>query len=96
MIEDLKALLRYYRIEIYNPKILEQMRSFVKLPSGKLAAAKGKHDDLVLALMIAVQMARKVTVNRDNALKTSPPKGSLDYLVKQMEQRRKRLRMRAA
>lgn len=96
MIEDLKALLRYYRIEIYNPKILEQMRSFVKLPSGKLAAAKGKHDDLVLALMIAVQMARKVTVNRDNTLKTSPPKGSLDYLVKQMEQRRKRLRMRAA
>lgn len=97
MIEDLNMLLKSNGINIYNTEILEQLRSFIKHKNGKLAAATGKHDDLVLALMIAVQMARNIQIQRDEKKVKTVLKGSLDWHMRRMEQRRRSgLRMRVS
>lgn len=49
---------------IYSKEIVKQMGHFIKYPDGKIKAAPGKHDDLVLAWLIAVQMSQNVHDHR--------------------------------
>jgi hypothetical protein len=88
MIEDLKNLLKYNHIEIYTPMILDQLRTFIQHQNGKLAAAQGKKDDLVLALMIAVQMARNVQIRKETEVPKIAPRGSADWFYAQANKRR--------
>lgn len=86
MIADLKSLIHYGQIKIYSKEILDQLSTFIKHPNGKLAAANGKKDDLVLALMIAVQMAAQVHITQKKE-SYKPPKGSPDWFIKNMQKR---------
>ncbi len=88
MIEDLKVNLKNRTIDLFSIDLLNQLRTFVKLKSGKLAAAYGKKDDLVLALMIAIQMGRNIHIRKEEQMRKSPPKGSLDWVVNQQLKRR--------
>ena len=88
MVEDLKIILKNRELQIFSTEVLNQIRTFVKLKNGKLAAAYGKKDDLVLAAMIAVQMARNIKIRKEEQIMKSPPKGSLDWIVAQQLRRR--------
>lgn len=88
MIEDLKVNLKNRSIDLFSPEVLNQLRTFVKLKNGKLAAAYGKHDDLVMALMIAIQMGRNIHIRKEEQIRKTPPKGSLDWVVNQQLKRR--------
>lgn len=88
MIEDLKIILKTRTLDIFSTEILNQLRTFVQLKNGKLAAAYGKKDDLVIALMIAVQMSRHIKIRKEEQIRKSPPKGSLDWVVANQLKRR--------
>lgn len=88
MINDLMALVSDDQIFIRSRKILEQMNTFVKLNSGKIAAMSGKHDDLVLSLMIALQLCKLVNTNDYKQVIKRQPKYSIDWWVRQNNQQR--------
>jgi hypothetical protein len=60
MINDFKELVDDDTITIRSKKIIDQMGTFVKQKDGKISAKGGKKDDLVMAIMIAVQLAGEV------------------------------------
>lgn len=88
MIEDLADLLLKDEIQIYNEDILQQLKWFIKHKNGKIAAAYGKHDDYVMALLIAVQMARNVVIKREREEVRKPAKWSLDWHIREENKRR--------
>lgn len=68
---------------LHDPVILDEMMHFVRLPDGKIAARRGKHDDTVLSAMLAVEAANQVSV-------PSPPKKSAKTdFEKMLEKKRK-------
>src|SRR5215470_1587518 len=83
MIRDFTDLIENNNIFIKSKKLLTQMKSFVILPNGKAAASPGKHDDLVISAMIAVQMAKQVHIPRPHIPKIAP-KGSPDWWIKHL------------
>lgn len=96
MISDLSNHLQHKAIDIYDLSILSQMRSFIRHKDGKLAAAKGKHDDLVLALMIAIQLCRTINLSQSDTIPSGRPRrGSLDWHVEQMRIRRQQSGIRS-
>jgi len=88
MISDLSELIDNNHIHINSKEIIKQLKTFVKGKDGKIAAAPGKHDDLVMALMIAVQMGRNIHLQKRMEV-TKAPKNSPDYLIKQIEKKRR-------
>lgn len=86
MISDLSTLIDNNHISINSTQIIKQLKTFVKGKDGKIAAAPGKHDDLVMALMISVQMARNINLQKRSEVSIAP-KGSPDYLIKQIAKR---------
>jgi len=56
-------------VVVNSEELLSQMKSFVEHPKTKvLAASPGKHDDIVMAWMIAIQMAKDIKIRA-----SSPP-----------------------
>ena len=67
MINDFQQMVDDDTIVIRSAKLVDQMSTFVTHPNGKIAAKNGKKDDLVLAMMIAIQMAQIVQLpSQDN------------------------------
>lgn len=56
MIDHFKALFEEGDLDIPSAVTLAQMRSFIKKDNGKREHANGKHDDMLIADMIALQM----------------------------------------
>lgn len=50
IIDKLRANVRLGEIKIYDETTLEEMRSFIVAPTGRMAGEKGTHDDCVMAL----------------------------------------------
>lgn len=95
MIRDFTDKVDNANIYIKSKKLLTQMKSFVIIPkTGKMQAASGKHDDLVIAAMIAVQLARQTHIPRP-VIPTKAPKGSVDWHIAKLgKQQGKRPSMR--
>lgn len=83
MINDLTSLLNSGNILIKSKKVLTQLKSFVMI-KGKAQASPGQHDDLVIALMIAVQMSRQAFIPREPVVPKNPPKFSFEWHMRNM------------
>ncbi len=59
MLDDLAAAVRQARLEVPSRDIVREMVTFVVWENGKPMAEEGCHDDRVIALAIALQMARE-------------------------------------
>jgi len=78
-IDQLRELIELNQIYIRSQEIINQCKSFVKNPkTGKYEASLGKKDDLVMALMIAVQLAKQVGISRISS-SAKAPVGSFDW-----------------
>ena len=56
----------------HSTRLLEECRTFVRHPDGKAAAAPGAHDDLVMAMAIALDVRAEVTTSaglKDSSMK---------------------------
>lgn len=91
MISDTKNILTNRMLECYDMDLIKQMRTFVRHKNGKLAAAIGKKDDLVIALMIALQLAKNVHIQEVKTVEKNPPKLSIKGIVKELEKKQKRM-----
>lgn len=58
MLDELAAAVREGRIRIYSADTLRELSTFVRGDDGRPAAQEGAHDDRVISLAIALQMAR--------------------------------------
>ena len=83
MIRDFDDDIQNGRIYIKSKKVLTQMKTFVKLKDGKIGASAGKHDDLIMAAMIARQMVTQVHISKP-IIPNRPPRGSVDWHIEQM------------
>jgi hypothetical protein len=83
MIRDFDDDIQNNRIYIKSKKLLTQMKTFVKLKNGKIGASPGKHDDLLIAAMIARQIATQVHIPRP-VIPNKSPKGSVDWHIEQL------------
>jgi hypothetical protein len=63
MIDDLARMIRERLLGLSSRETLEECLSFVIDDRGKPRAVEGQHDDRVIALAIAVQMAQQVGTN---------------------------------
>ena len=74
-------------IFIKSKKLLTQMKSFgIIAKTGKIAAAPGKHDDVLIAAMIALQLARQTHIPRP-IIPTKAPKWSIDWHLAQLNKK---------
>lgn len=89
MISDAKNLLTKGHIQVYDIEVVRQLRAFVKHKDGKLAAATGKHDDLVMSLMIALQLAKTIHIEHSVERPRVPPKNSIEGIFRRMEQKKR-------
>lgn len=62
MINDYLSLVTNDSLIIKSKKLIDQMSTFIKHPNDKIAASNGKHDDLVMAMAIAIQMAKQAHI----------------------------------
>jgi hypothetical protein len=60
MINDLATAIRQSEIHIYNLELIQELLTFVRDEKGNAAAQEGSFDDRVIALAIAIQMAKYV------------------------------------
>lgn len=74
MLDELAMVLREEQIRIPNVDTIREMQTFIRDHTGKPQAQEGCHDDRVISLAIALQLARNVSL--------TPPKGRIpDYAV---------------
>lgn len=66
LLSDLRALIRDDMMVLRDTDTLDEMSWYVQHGTGKIGAMYGKNDDLVSALMLAVQMALQVGVGDRN------------------------------
>ncbi len=59
MIENLAAVLMAQPELFHSPRLLEEMKTFVRRPEGHAEAAEGTHDDCVMAMGIALAVRRE-------------------------------------
>jgi hypothetical protein len=59
LVDDLKAALTQRALRVRFQSIISEMETFVKDKTGKPIHANGKHDDLLFALMIALQVHKQ-------------------------------------
>jgi len=60
MVDLMRDILKDNEITIYSALIVEEMKTFVRNKQGKPEHMRGKHDDLLFGLMIALQVTFKV------------------------------------
>lgn len=81
MITDLNSLIANGDIFIKSKRLISQLKTFVELPNGKLGAMFGKKDDMVVAAMIAVQVAKQAHIKRFSK-PARAPKYSVEWWLK--------------
>lgn len=85
LINDFTVLLNSGNILIKSKKLLTQLKSFVMI-KGKAQASPGRHDDLVFAAMIAVQMARQAHIPREPITPRKAPRFSFNWHMERMNE----------
>jgi hypothetical protein len=65
MISDLQQAIREGSIVINHIGTIDELMSYVRLDGGKMGAQQGCHDDLVMALAIAIQIRKLMPVQID-------------------------------
>lgn len=88
MISDTNYYLTNNQLRVYDKDLIDQMRSFVKHPNGKLAAAIGKHDDLIMSLMIGLQIAKSVHIYKPTEKPRVPPRNSPEGIIRRLQRER--------
>ena len=58
MVNNLRELVREDEINIRSKEIIHEMNTFAHHPDGKMGAQHGRFDDCVIALCIALMVAR--------------------------------------
>ena len=53
LVDYLRELIREKEIQVYSPKVIDELQTFVFLPNGRTEAQAGSHDDCVMALSLA-------------------------------------------
>lgn len=87
MISEAKDLIAEKQVRINSKELIAQLKTFVDLGNGKYGALPGKHDDLAMAFMIAIQIAKSVHIPKPYEKPKTPPKGSPDYIIEQLKKR---------
>lgn len=87
MVTDTNGLLKNREIIIRSKMIFDQLAAYSILKTGKFGAKSG-HDDLVMALMIAVQLASQVHIQ--GVRRERAPIGSLNWYESQLPEGRRR------
>lgn len=59
IIDKLRAAVRKDEISIYDPVTIDEMKTFIVTESGKMEADRGKHDDCVMALALALHIVER-------------------------------------
>jgi hypothetical protein len=81
MVVDATGLLKQREVIVHSEEILEQLAAFGVLKNGKMGARTG-HDDLVMAWMIAIQLAGHV---HESVIRYErPAKGTFDWYAQQL------------
>jgi hypothetical protein len=78
MLDELAQVVREGRINIWSKQALDEMVTFIVWPNGKPMAEEGCHDDIVMALGIALQMVREHFHAETGKI---PHQESINYLV---------------
>jgi hypothetical protein len=73
MLDDVAMLVRQNALDAPSRHLVRELVTFVVWPDGKPAAEEGCHDDRVIALGIAVQMAREHRHTTDSPITTWEP-----------------------
>jgi Terminase RNaseH-like domain len=60
MLANLAAVLASEPRVFRSPRLLQELRTFVRYPDGNSAAAAGAHDDCVMAMAIALEVRRRI------------------------------------
>ena len=58
LVNHLKELIREEEVQVKSRQVIHELNSFVYKPDGKMEAQEGAHDDCVIAMGIAVMMAK--------------------------------------
>jgi hypothetical protein len=91
MIRDAQIAIDNNSLLVNSTELLKQMKTFVKSEKNdKIQAAPGKHDDLVIALLIALQMAKLVSFKPKAPRPSKAPKYSFDWWMDQATGKNKR------
>lgn len=94
MVDGLRQVVREGDLIINEEETIDEMISFVKHEDGELAATSGKHDDRVMSLAIAVEMAKHAYKKAVIRKAPTPKKILISDLTKMaddMERQRHRL-----
>lgn len=76
MLDEVGMLVRQGKLEVPSKDVVREMVTFVVWEDGKPAAEEGCHDDRVIALGVAVQMAREHRHTRDSPIPEFVPAGT--------------------
>lgn len=94
MIDGLRQFVKAGEVIINNPETIEEMLTFVKHEDGSLGAAVGSHDDRVISLAIAVEMARQAFIRPGLKPLRKSSKitfGDIDRMVDDLNERKSQL-----
>lgn len=83
LIADTNRALQNGDLILYSTEILDQMKQFVLDKNGKPQSKIGYHDDLVFALMLAVQGSKRLHEGTVQPIVNLAPKGSPNYIIAQ-------------
>lgn len=71
MVSDCRALIKAGEIELNNLETIGQFGKYKKFSDGRMGVNAPSHDDLAVATMIAVQMARQIHIQIDREKNTT-------------------------
>ena len=63
MLENFAAMLTNAPFLFSSPRLLEECRTFVRHPDGSASAAGGAHDDMVMAMAVALAVRAEMAPN---------------------------------
>jgi hypothetical protein len=84
MISAGQAAIREDDIQLLDIQTIEEMQGYKRHDDGSYGAPQGKHDDCVMATLIAIQMAKQIHINLASA-KQKAHRFSLHSLTRQID-----------
>ena len=79
LIHDLRAAIRSHQIIFRDVKTLDDLCVFVQHPNGSVGAMHGEHDDTVISLGLAIQMASQLGPRYASPVSGRHTPGTLEY-----------------
>ena len=63
MIGHMSSILAEHPEIFRSKRLLEECRSFINLPGGRAGAAPGAHDDMVMAMAVALAVRKELSLH---------------------------------